>query len=406
MDAREGRPVRRLATWARRILIAEDGRHETVAARARSAGARRHSQPEARPAALHAAAQRRRRHLDDLMVTRPLDAERRRRGLMLVVNAARKDADFAHIAARLPKGVRLASRPDRALLALQGPAAGGVLASLAPDGCRPRLHDGAGHDASAASTVHVSRSGYTGEDGFEISVAAERPRSLRRAAAGRRTASSRSASAPATRCASKPASASTATTSTRRPRRSRPGSPGRSRSAGARGRLPRRRAHPARAGGRPAAPARRHQPDGRAPAREGTEILSTRRRQDRHRHLRRLRPDRQRPDRHGLRRRPPTPSPARRCSSSCAASRCRPRVVPLPFVPHRYHGRQTLRESELTMERLEVPMATRNGEQYTSRKDHEWIRVEGDVGTVGITDYAQGSSATSSSSRCPRSAAR
>src|SRR5262249_47505943 len=65
--------------------------------------------------------------IDDLMVAN-LGGNR----LFLVVNAARKEIDFTHLAGRLPAGVKLARHEDRALLALQGPAAASVLGALAP----------------------------------------------------------------------------------------------------------------------------------------------------------------------------------------------------------------------------------------------------------------------------------
>ncbi len=106
--------------------------------------------------------------LDDLMVSRP--AEAADGTLFLVVNAACKDADWAHLRANLPETVRLVTIQDRALLALQGPEAGTVMEALGADvggmvfmDCRTLTL--LGHE------VHVSRSGYTGEDGFEISVA-------------------------------------------------------------------------------------------------------------------------------------------------------------------------------------------------------------------------------------------
>jgi aminomethyltransferase len=117
--------------------------------------------------------------LDDLMITRLADGAEDGR-LMLVVNAAMKEADYAHIAAHLPSDVRLARVDDRALLALQGPAAEAALAKLAPEvvdmafmSARPvRVGD---------IDAYVSRSGYTGEDGFEVSVPAERAVELWRA---------------------------------------------------------------------------------------------------------------------------------------------------------------------------------------------------------------------------------
>lgn len=112
---------------------------------------------------------------DDLMVSRPDDD-----GLFLVVNAAVKASDFAHIEERLAGRAELEILENRALLALQGPAAIGVLAALAPDVedmvfMQSRVLDIHGADC------FVSRSGYTGEDGFEISVPADRAEDLARA---------------------------------------------------------------------------------------------------------------------------------------------------------------------------------------------------------------------------------
>jgi aminomethyltransferase len=102
--------------------------------------------------------------LDDLMVTRVAD------GLMLVVNATCKAADLTHLQSRLDRSVAIETRFDRALLALQGPAAAAVLARHIAG--IERLPFMAGSEASAAGVpCFVTRSGYTGEDGFEISVA-------------------------------------------------------------------------------------------------------------------------------------------------------------------------------------------------------------------------------------------
>ena len=107
--------------------------------------------------------------LDDLMVSRPTDAPDG--WLFLVVNAACKDADYAHIAADLPAGVSLRPIEDRALLALQGPEAEAVMATLGAPIAAMKFMDAAPMTL-LGSEVHVSRSGYTGEDGFEISVPA------------------------------------------------------------------------------------------------------------------------------------------------------------------------------------------------------------------------------------------
>jgi aminomethyltransferase len=92
--------------------------------------------------------------------------------LFLVVNASRKAEDFARIAAALPAGVTLRPLPDRALLALQGPQAIAAIAMLAP-GIAALPFMGVGRFDIAGTEALVSRSGYTGEDGVEISVPAD-----------------------------------------------------------------------------------------------------------------------------------------------------------------------------------------------------------------------------------------
>jgi aminomethyltransferase len=109
--------------------------------------------------------------IDDLMVTR-LAASGEDGRLMLVVNAARKAVDYAHIAAHVPQGVMLAAIDDRALIALQGPLAGSVMAELCPKAAQLGFMT-AGQAELAGIACHVSRSGYTGEDGFEISLPAD-----------------------------------------------------------------------------------------------------------------------------------------------------------------------------------------------------------------------------------------
>ncbi|MEZ5843252.1 MAG: glycine cleavage system aminomethyltransferase GcvT [Hyphomicrobiaceae bacterium] len=152
------------------VLIAEDGRHETVAKALEALipadilnlkpGQQRYSQLLAGDGGI----------LDDLMVTRPAEPEQSG-GLVLVVNAACKDADYTHISARLPLGVRLELRPDNALIALQGPKAADVLSSILPAAAvQPFMT--AQMMAVNGVMCHVSRSGYTGEDGYEISVPA------------------------------------------------------------------------------------------------------------------------------------------------------------------------------------------------------------------------------------------
>jgi aminomethyltransferase len=89
--------------------------------------------------------------------------------LFLVVNAACKQQDAAHLREHLSGLCQIEELSDRSLLALQGPAAAAVMARIAPDSARMVFMQTAKFTL-AGSDCFVSRSGYTGEDGFEISV--------------------------------------------------------------------------------------------------------------------------------------------------------------------------------------------------------------------------------------------
>lgn len=109
--------------------------------------------------------------LDDLMISRL--GER----LLVVVNAGCKDTDIAHMRAKLPVGVDVIVHDDRALLALQGPKAEAVLAALNADVSTMKFMDVRELTLGDIPAL-ISRTGYSGEDGFEISVPADRATDL------------------------------------------------------------------------------------------------------------------------------------------------------------------------------------------------------------------------------------
>ncbi|MBR0759267.1 glycine cleavage system aminomethyltransferase GcvT [Bradyrhizobium japonicum] len=111
--------------------------------------------------------------LDDLMAANFGDH------LFLVVNAACKDADEAHLRAHLSDDCIIDSLQDRALIALQGPKAEAALAQLCAEAPAMKFMDAGPHKV-AGLDCFVSRSGYTGEDGFEISVPATHAEHLAR----------------------------------------------------------------------------------------------------------------------------------------------------------------------------------------------------------------------------------
>ena len=115
--------------------------------------------------------------LDDLMITRrhtPQGSD-----LFVIVNAACKDADIKHLVTHIGHRCNVQPLPDRALLALQGPKAVTALSRLNPGLAKLTFMTGASFDIDGVSCF-VTRSGYTGEDGFEISVPASDAEELAR----------------------------------------------------------------------------------------------------------------------------------------------------------------------------------------------------------------------------------
>ncbi|PHZ83240.1 glycine cleavage system aminomethyltransferase GcvT [Paremcibacter congregatus] len=119
--------------------------------------------------------------LDDLMITK------RANDLFLVVNAACKEQDIAHMRAHLPDGFTLTELTDRALVALQGPKAAEVLARFAKGGAEAadEMDFMTYQEVSiCGADCYISRSGYTGEDGHEISIPADQAEEVCRALLG------------------------------------------------------------------------------------------------------------------------------------------------------------------------------------------------------------------------------
>jgi glycine cleavage system T protein (aminomethyltransferase) len=114
--------------------------------------------------------------VDDLMVGRPV-LDDRQGMLQVVVNAGTKEGDFARIAAAAGDAAELIRADDRGLIAVQGPEAEALVSAIIPEAAdlsfmtlTPALYEG--------ERIVISRSGYTGEDGYEILVGANHARQL------------------------------------------------------------------------------------------------------------------------------------------------------------------------------------------------------------------------------------
>lgn len=111
--------------------------------------------------------------IDDIIVTR-MDS-----GLMIVVNAACKEKDFNYLADRLGSRCRLIERAEQALVALQGPAAAAIMRKLSTTAAGLAFMQACETELAGIKCT-VSRCGYTGEDGFEVSVANAQAEALAR----------------------------------------------------------------------------------------------------------------------------------------------------------------------------------------------------------------------------------
>lgn len=115
--------------------------------------------------------------LDDLMIARPAEPEAQG-DLYVVVNAGCKERDWAYMARSFDSNIRIVRADDRCLLALQGPEAASVFSALCPAAAEMAFMTYARLEVASFGRLTISRSGYTGEDGYEILVKAEHARGL------------------------------------------------------------------------------------------------------------------------------------------------------------------------------------------------------------------------------------
>jgi|CXWL01.1.fsa_nt_gi aminomethyltransferase len=115
--------------------------------------------------------------LDDLMIARPSEPEAQG-DLYVVVNAGCKENDWAYMARSFDPSIRIVRADDRCLLALQGPETATVFAALCPAAAEMSFMTYARLEVGSFGRLTISRSGYTGEDGYEILVKADQARGL------------------------------------------------------------------------------------------------------------------------------------------------------------------------------------------------------------------------------------
>ncbi|NNC38642.1 MAG: glycine cleavage system aminomethyltransferase GcvT [Acidimicrobiales bacterium] len=114
--------------------------------------------------------------LDDLMISR-LAMPGHTHWIYIVVNAGCKDADYAHIEKQLPEGITLRVPDGLSLVALQGPKAAEVMARYLPDAATMKFMSSVDTPIDMDGEelwCHISRSGYTGEDGYELSIKSDK----------------------------------------------------------------------------------------------------------------------------------------------------------------------------------------------------------------------------------------
>ena len=151
------------------FLIPEDGKYETVAKAIEkivpadilglAPGQQRYTQFLNKDGGI----------LDDLMVSR-LGMDGHQHWAYLVVNAACKEQDFAHLSAHMPDGINIKILDDMSLLALQGPKAAEIISQYIPKAATMPFMSSMDMPFMDDIWVHISRSGYTGEDGYELAI--------------------------------------------------------------------------------------------------------------------------------------------------------------------------------------------------------------------------------------------